>query len=119
LAVGTMMAGAPRAVRAQASPVSVRDDEISCVTTTAETPWQAQALARPGWRWDALNLNVDLTATAQTMEGFGGCFNELGWTSLSKLSEGDRESVLLELFDPVRVRSFRFAGCRLARMILR
>src|SRR5271156_5656537 len=69
-------------------------DVATCVTTTAEAPWQVQELAKPGWRWDALNLNVDLSATAQTMEGFGGCFNELGWTSLGKLSEGDRESVL-------------------------
>src|SRR5437879_884996 len=59
----------------------------------------------------SLNLNVDLSATAQTMEGFGGCFNELGWTSLSKLSDGDRESVLRELFDPVA--GARFSLCRM------
>jgi glucosylceramidase len=74
LAVGTAMAGAPGAVMAQASPASVRHDEASCITTTAETPWQAQALAAPGWRWDALNLNVDPTATAPTMEGFWRVF---------------------------------------------
>ena len=102
-------AGAPSAVRAQSSAVSA--DEVSCITTTAGTPWQAQALAKPGWRWDTLNLNVDLSATAQTMEGFGGCFNELGWTSLSKLSEADRESVLRELFDPVA--GARFSLCRM------
>jgi glucosylceramidase len=70
-----------------------------------------QALAKPGWRWDALNLNVDVAATAQTMEGFGGCFNELGWTSLSKLSDVDREGVLRELFDPVA--GARFSLCRM------
>ncbi len=110
-AVGAAMAGAPGAVKAQSPAVSTHDDEVSCITTTAETPWQAQALAKPGWRWDALNLNVDLAVTAQTMEGFGGCFNELGWTSLSKLSDGDRESVLRELFDPVA--GARFSLCRM------
>ncbi len=69
-------------------------ERATCVTTTKDAPWQVQALAPPGWRWDSLNLNVDLSATAQTMEGFGGCFNELGWTSLSKLSDADREIVL-------------------------
>ena len=108
-AVGTALTGAPRAMGAQAA--AVRDDEAGCVTTTAEAPWQVQALAKPGWRWDALNLNVDVSATAQTMEGFGGCFNELGWTSLSKLSERDRESVLRELFDPVA--GARFSLCRM------
>ena len=109
-AVGAAMAGVPGAVRAQASAVS-DDDDVRCVTTTAETPWQAQAPAKPGWRWDALNLNVDMAATAQTMEGFGGCFNERGWTSLSKLSDADRESVLRELFDPVA--GARFSLCRM------
>jgi glucosylceramidase len=80
-------------------------------TTTKDAPWQTQELAKPGWRWDALNLNVDLSATAQTMEGFGGCFNELGWTSLSKLSDGDRESVFRELFDPLA--GARFSLCRM------
>ena len=91
-AVGAAMAGAPVSMRAQASAVSDDDDAVRCVTTTKDAPWQTQELAKPGWRWDALNLNVDLSATAQTMEGFGGCFNERGWTSLSKLSDaGPRE----------------------------
>lgn len=51
--------------------------------------------------WDLLNLNVDPAQTeearnaAQAIEGFGACFNELGWTSLNALSElaagGNRE----------------------------
>ncbi|WP_297182433.1 hypothetical protein, partial [uncultured Phocaeicola sp.] len=32
------------------------------------------------------------------IEGFGACFNELGWTSLSLLSEADRNSIMKELF---------------------
>ena len=50
----------------------------SCVTTTKDAAWQVQPSAAAGWRWDTLNLNVDPSAMAQTMEGFGGCFNELG-----------------------------------------
>ncbi len=38
--------------------------------------------------------------TFQTIEGFGACFNELGWTSLSKLSAADRDFILKELFEP-------------------
>lgn len=36
----------------------------------------------------------------QKMEGFGGCFNELGWLALSYLSDEKRESVVQELFSP-------------------
>jgi glucosylceramidase len=36
--------------------------------------------------------------TYQPMAGFGGCFNELGWAALGKLSEADRQQVLSALF---------------------
>lgn len=36
----------------------------------------------------------------QTMHGFGGCLNELGWRALHKLSDSVRESVMRELFEP-------------------
>src|SRR5450756_303247 len=36
--------------------------------------------------------------TYQTMDGFGGCFNELGWVALGKASQSDRRQVLDALF---------------------
>ncbi len=63
--------------------------------------------------WETIkNQNLLITSTEnydaevfpekelQTIDGFGSCFNELGWTSLSELSESDRESVMSELFTP-------------------
>jgi len=46
---------------------------------------------------------MDLSLTAerdQKWEGFGGCFNELGWIALGALAEADRSLVLGQLFDP-------------------
>lgn len=43
---------------------------------------------------------IELHQPQQIIEGFGTCFNELGWTSLSLLSKSDRESILHELFAP-------------------
>lgn len=40
--------------------------------------------------------------TYQRMEGFGGCFNELGYRALSHLSGADRTELLSELFSPQR-----------------
>lgn len=37
-------------------------------------------------------------ASKQEILGFGGCFNELGWDALSKISEEDRENFMKELF---------------------
>ena len=94
-------------------PEQLQDSRITFVTTTETNAWQSGVLYKPTFRWDMLNLNVDPaeSRTAQTMEGFGGCFNELGWTSLKQLSEQDRESVLHELFDPVA--GARFTYCRM------
>ncbi len=36
----------------------------------------------------------------QQIEGFGGCFNELGWIALTHLSKNEREKVMNELFTP-------------------
>lgn len=36
----------------------------------------------------------------QTMHGFGGCFNELGWRALQALPPSGRAAVLAELFSP-------------------
>lgn len=43
-------------------------------------------------------LRVFPAKTAQRIEGFGGCFNELGWVALEKASAADRQAVLSALF---------------------
>ena len=98
-------------------PQPLQDDRLTFVTTTEAAPWQNGATFKPAFGWDFLNLNVDLDQTtplgqaAQIMEGFGACFNDLGWTSLSALSDPDRESVLHEFFDPTA--GARFTYCRM------
>lgn len=44
---------------------------------------------------------IYLNEKEQVVEGFGACFNELGWTALTLLNDAGRESVLKNLFDPV------------------
>lgn len=101
----------PLAARGEQQESTPRKELVTCIATTRDAPWQAQPQPPATWHWDTLDLNVDLAATAQTIEGFGGCFNELGWTSLQKLNETDRESVLHELFDPSA--GARFTLCRM------
>ena len=104
-----------RATAAQLpSPELLKDDRITFVTTTEATAWQTAEVFKPSFAWDMLNLNVDpahASPAGRKVEGFGGCFNELGWTSLSALSREDRESVMHELFDPKA--GARFTYCRM------
>jgi len=44
------------------------------------------------------DVTVDDTSAAQTWEGFGGAFNELGWNDLSLLSQADRDTAIDLLF---------------------
>jgi glucosylceramidase len=46
------------------------------------------------------DITIVLDKPLQKIDGFGTCFNELGWTSLSVLPAKDRESIMNELFAP-------------------
>ncbi len=72
--------------------------EVEWYVTTASAPWQRRELA--AGTDGAADVFVQADTPLQSIEGFGACFNELGWTSLSMLSEADRDSVLRELFAP-------------------
>ncbi|MCM3701350.1 glycoside hydrolase family 30 beta sandwich domain-containing protein [Paenibacillus macerans] len=57
---------------------------------------------------------ADLTLTEevfQNVEGFGGCFNELGYVALNGLPEEERQRVLFHLFHPQGEQ--KFSICRL------
>jgi glucosylceramidase len=95
-------------------PKPIQDDRLTFISTTESSPWQRATIYEPAFSWDMLDLHVDVARTqphGRTMEGFGACFNELGWTSLSALADADRDSVMRELFDPEA--GARFSYCRM------
>jgi glucosylceramidase len=55
---------------------------------------------------------IDSNDRYQVIDGFGGCFNELGWKALSVLDSNQIDSVMGELFDPVD--GCRFNICRVS-----
>jgi len=73
---------------------------IEWVTTTEQKPWVNQPEVKPVSREKNIDVIIDLSKTQQVIEGFGSCFNELGWTSLALLEKEDREEVMKELFAP-------------------
>ncbi|GHT49654.1 glycosyl hydrolase [Bacteroidia bacterium] len=71
------------------------------VVSTAESSWQIQPENSVEFiQSDTFDTEIDVLHPLQTIDGFGTCFNELGWTSLSVLSDSDREAILKELFEP-------------------
>jgi glucosylceramidase len=67
------------------------------ISTTAEDQWTIKETLADG-EAEQVDVEVFLNQPQQTIDGFGSCFNELGWTSLGALSETDREDILNELF---------------------
>ena len=84
---------------------------IEWVSTTVDNPWQVMDPALSEHVGSA-GIVLDPSAVKQTVEGFGTCLNELGWLSLSELSETDRAEILEDLFTPEGV------GLTMARMPL-
>ena len=79
--------------------------EVEWISTTADQLWASQnesGILDNGEQTEVgeLVLEVNLDRKQQTIEGFGSCFNELGWTSLNKLPESEREAIMEELFEP-------------------
>ena len=79
------------------------------IATTARQPWRTGGVLGTTRRGD-VNLVLE-GRQDQLWEGFGGCFNELGWHALNALRAADRTRILDALFDPE-------TGCRfnLARL---
>ena len=75
---------------------------VEWISSTSEALWVSQhavALACQG-DYQPFDLEVKLDGREQTIEGWGGCFNELGWSALQAASSGDRQEVLRQLFAP-------------------
>ncbi len=72
--------------------------DVQWYVTTQAAPWQRRELrVESGGPADVF---VQTDRPLQAIEGFGACFNELGWTALAMLSPADRNAVLRELFAP-------------------
>lgn len=67
---------------------------------------------KEGWHG---NVMVDTGKPLQIVDGFGGCFNELGWDALQILSEKDQADVMADFFAPKGVDTFGlgFTHCRM------
>ena len=68
----------------------------TCVTSTNNT-WNSPVTVTTPTSGTA-DVSVNDTSTSQTWDGFGGCFNELGWKYLSALSTDQQTQALQLLF---------------------
>ena len=108
LFTGILIAGAAESCSLAPSGCTAAPKNCS-LTVTSETKQFAKRplfLTAKGTE----TIHIDTDNPRQTMEGFGGSFNEQGWEALMSLSAADRENVLREIFDPAI--GLRFNICR-------
>lgn len=79
---------------------SFAQQKVEWVSTTQTDHWTSQKNLKTAAAAGKADAIIEIGKPLQTVNGFGGCFNELGWTSLQLLSEQDRQSILKELFAP-------------------
>lgn len=83
--------------------------EAEIYTSSEQSQWQKTRVKVLKQTDEKADIVISKTEE-QVIDGFGGCFNELGWDALSLLSEEQRDAVLNELFGPDGA---RFTFCRL------
>jgi glucosylceramidase len=77
-----------------------QNPEIEWISTTETQQWVVKEGLPVEKSSATADVTIDISQTGQTIKGFGACFNELGWTSLSRLKEEERTAILAELFQP-------------------
>jgi glucosylceramidase len=77
-----------------AGPAVYTSTNGSCVSGS-DVAWTAGTISTSTAN---ATVTVNDSSQSQTWEGFGGCFNEKGWSYLQQLSQGDRDRALQLLF---------------------
>lgn len=91
--------------------MSVSATEVRHISSTDESRWADCGKIDVAAFDNTVSNDVMVTSyAAQTMQGFGGCFNELGGVALRSLGKEERDNVMRQLFD--REEGLNFTVCR-------
>ncbi|RYE27240.1 MAG: beta-glycosidase, partial [Sphingobacteriaceae bacterium] len=84
--------------------------KVEWVSSNSDYNWKTQSLKLSEINKIKVDATINLKNKQQQIDGFGGCFNELGWTSLNVLNETERHKIFKELFTPAGA---NFTICRM------
>lgn len=74
---------------------------VEWVSSTNNDRWQTSNKVKIEKAASDVQFDIILTGKkAQLIEGFGGCFSELGWDALMEIPEDERNEVIHQLFSP-------------------
>ena len=91
--------------------VNAQKSEIEWVSSTQNASWEIDSKNVSLSSKDTVNsIQILSEKKLQSIDGFGGCFNELGWEALISLPETKKQSIIKELFSPAGA---NFSYCRM------
>lgn len=74
--------------------------QIQWIETTNSKPWVQRQITLTKLSDRHIDATILFDEKEQIIDGFGACFNELGWTALSVLEDNSRHNIIKSLFDP-------------------
>lgn len=75
---------------------------VNWISSTEKQPWKTKEAIKVSDANAATAVDIEILTEKkqQTIDGWGGCFNELGWQALNTLPFKERDKVIKEFFDP-------------------
>ncbi|WP_029904899.1 glycoside hydrolase family 30 beta sandwich domain-containing protein [Prevotella sp. 10(H)] len=81
--------------------LSTHAQQIEWFSSTNESRWQQEKKVKIENKRSDVKYDIEISDDkAQLFEGFGGCFNEMGWDALMALDETERNKITDDLFSP-------------------
>lgn len=90
--------------------IVVRAQKVTSIYTTSSEAWQKGSSSNFKTSTEQADVTVYPNDPLQQMDGFGACFNELGWEALQSIDEKVRKDIITDLFSPEGV---NFSLCRM------
>lgn len=88
------------------------ETKVTWISSTNNNLWEQKTYTTlPSEKTVDINVNLDVNNIQQTIDGFGGCFNELGWEALAMVTPEEKQQILNDLFDPINGNKFNI--CRM------
>lgn len=87
--------------------------QITWISSTPSAQWQTNNFTadQKGQQQSESAIHIYPEQTQQQVDGFGGCFNELGWEALKVLPEAEKAQIIQSFFDTID--GCKFNICRM------
>lgn len=90
--------------------ININAKRLSWTYTTQSEKWVKGVISTPQQANEKTDVTIYTNEKRQKIEGFGACFNELGWEALLSLQEKERAKILNDLFT---TQGMNFTLCRM------